>query len=112
MRPQRSKQVTKMTDIPEPETRDDLLEHEAEYQQLIAKYEDENDVFMGSVLFPREGATTFAVKAFHEAMTEHGDAGIEYAQEALHMNGDYFDDYFESIEEVREDIDRMVEMTE
>lgn len=95
-----------------PTTVNELQENREFYQERLDERNANCDGFMGSVLLPREGASEMAVRGFHEAMTMWGYAGIEYAQEALHGNGDYFDDFFESVEDLRDDLERYAELRE
>lgn len=94
-----------------PETVEELRENEEFYRHRLEEWNSAGSNSLGTnVLFPKRGSPEMAVRAFHEAMTEEGFAGIEYAQEALHGNGDYFDDHFESIEEFRTDMRRFKEL--
>jgi hypothetical protein len=94
-----------------PTTVGELRANKDFYLNRLEEWNSAGDNSLGrNVLFPRRGASEMAVKAFHEAMTEEGFAGIEYAQEALHGNGDYFDETFDSLEEFREDMRRFKEL--
>lgn len=97
----------------DPQTIEEVRENEEFYQDRIDWWEEQNPGHMlGSVLLPHEGASDMAARAYHECMTEHGELGIEYAQEGLHQNHDYFDDFFDSVEEVREDVERFGDIAE
>lgn len=89
----------------------DLKENESQYERRLRWWNKRGSSSMGqTVLMPDENASEMACEAFHELMTNRGYDGVEYAQEALHMNGDYFDDYFDSKEECMEDFQRFKEI--
>lgn len=95
-----------------PTTREQLDANDEQYTELLKRRNAERSGSMGTnVLYPWE-PSEMAAKAFHECMTEHGHLGVEYAQEALHGNGEYFDDYFDEVEEMREDLRRYKEIDE
>lgn len=92
----------KMTD--DPRSIEDLRENEEQYEERLEMRNEEMPGSMGSnVLLPRSPSEV-ACRAFHELMTEHGAAGVEYAQEGLHGNGEYFE-YFDSVGEALDDFE-------
>jgi hypothetical protein len=54
----------------------------------------------------------FGQDAANQIIDEHGDAGVQYVEEALHQNGDYFQDLFDSLDEVMDDAATYVEHTD
>ncbi|MFB6282574.1 MAG: hypothetical protein ABEK59_01375 [Halobacteria archaeon] len=97
-----------------PEKKDisEIDKKEEYYQQWIDWADEHRAGFLGSVLLPRNPSEE-AEKLFHKSMTEYGPHGVAYAQEGLHMNGEYFDDYFvdgnDSFEEMKEAFETDIE---
>lgn len=96
-------------DVPEPTSAKEVAQREQEYQDRVDAWNSKHQSSMGSVLLPPEDAGPLAARMFHELMHCWGWVGVEYAQEALHQNHEYFRDYMDSVQEVREDILRMVD---
>lgn len=77
------------------------------YKERVQEWNNsQEDVTLGSAIFPRETGSDMAARAFHELMMDRGMTGIEYTQEALHQNGGYFDEYFDSVNEAINDFER------
>lgn len=95
-----------------PRTLSDLKESEDFYQRRVEWRDYETGTWMGSVLFPRDPSEE-AVRLFHYVMTECGEEGVEYAQEGLHQDGEYFDKYFvtrtDSFEQAKEELQTDIE---
>lgn len=84
-----------------PRTHEDLVQFKDFYQRRVEWSDGQLDGGMGRVLLPygdprskKPNPSTDAVRLFHLAMTSQGPEGVEYTQEALHQNGNYFEQFF------------------
>jgi hypothetical protein len=92
----------------DPRTRQELEQHREFYQDRVDWRDSHVEGGMGTVGLPSDPSEQ-AVRLFHIVMTEHGPEGVEYAQEGLHQNGEYFDQFFveknDSFDEARADLE-------
>ena len=74
------------------------------YEERIAEYNDQMDANLGStVLTPAADEESAVYTWFHRLMTECGLIGVEYAQEAYHMDSQYLSG-FQNYQDVLADL--------